>query len=119
MNFGDWQLFRATVSQTPPPVTRDLLLTSPTRLPLPPYLQVLNMRHMENQLLQEDAASEQGSVVGGGGEAGRRGGAPPPANADGSAMFTFNLSFEELSTLGLEEPARAGGVAWMVSHRRR
>uniref|UniRef100_H3DQP1 Kinase D-interacting substrate 220b n=1 Tax=Tetraodon nigroviridis TaxID=99883 RepID=H3DQP1_TETNG len=91
MNFGDWQLFRATV---------------------------LNMRHMENQLLQEDAASEQGSVVGGGGEAGRRGGAPPPANADGSAMFTFNLSFEELSTLGLEEPARAGGVAWMSAAQR-
>lgn len=72
---------------------------------------------MENQLLQEDAASEQGSVVGGNAEGGRRGGAPPHAgatNADGSAMFTFNLSFEELSTLGLEEPARAGGVAWMV-----
>lgn len=71
------------------------------------------MRHMENQLLQEEAASEQGSIVGGNAEAGRRGGAPP--NADGSAMFTFNLSFEELSTLGLEEPARPGGVAWMVN----
>lgn len=72
---------------------------------------------MENQLLQEEVASEQGSVVGGNAEAGRRGGAPPhtgATNADGAAMFNFNLSFEELSTLGLEEPARAGGVAWMV-----
>lgn len=72
---------------------------------------------MENQLLQEDASSEQGSVVGGPPEVGRRGGTSrgAPVGAPGGDAFTFNLSFEELSTLGLEEPPRPVGVAWMVS----
>uniref|UniRef100_A0A3Q3XJV1 Uncharacterized protein n=1 Tax=Mola mola TaxID=94237 RepID=A0A3Q3XJV1_MOLML len=89
MNFGDWQLFRATV---------------------------LGMRHIESQLLHEEAASEQGSVVGGHTEAGRRIVAPPhagPANMDASPMYSFNLSFEELSTVGLDEPARHGNAQWM------
>uniref|UniRef100_A0A674MJS9 Kinase D-interacting substrate 220b n=1 Tax=Takifugu rubripes TaxID=31033 RepID=A0A674MJS9_TAKRU len=94
MNFGDWQLFRATV---------------------------LNMRHIENQLLHEEAASEQGSLVGSHADAGRRGGAPPHAsatNADGSPMYNFNLSFEELSNVGLDESTRQGGVPWMgAAHR--
>ncbi|XP_047184542.1 kinase D-interacting substrate of 220 kDa B isoform X3 [Scophthalmus maximus] len=83
MNFGDWQLFRATV---------------------------LDMRHTESQVLHEEAASEQGSVVGGGhSDAGRRAVAPPLAgagNTDASPMYSFNLSFEELSTVGLDEPTR-------------
>lgn len=113
MNFGDWQLFRATVGGTAvgPPTSQGHAVFTP------PCPQVLNMRHMESQLLQEEAASEQGSIVGGHAEAGRRGGTLPHAtatNADGSPMYTFNLSFEELSTVGLDEPARPGGAAWMV-----
>ncbi|XP_070782226.1 kinase D-interacting substrate of 220 kDa B isoform X3 [Enoplosus armatus] len=88
MNFGDWQLFRATV---------------------------LDLRHIESQVLHEDAASEQGSVVGVHAEAGRRAVAPPHAGAatDASPMYSFNLSFEELSTVGLDEPARHGNMQWM------
>lgn len=81
-------------------------------------LQVLDMRHIESQVLQEEVASEQGSVVGGPTEAGRRAVAPPHAgatNADGSPMYSFNLSFEELSTIGLEDPARHGNMQWMVN----
>uniref|UniRef100_A0A4W6FY31 Kinase D-interacting substrate 220b n=1 Tax=Lates calcarifer TaxID=8187 RepID=A0A4W6FY31_LATCA len=91
MNFGDWQLFRATV---------------------------LDMRHIESQVLHEEAASEQGSVVGGHNEAGRRAVAPPhagAANPDASPMYSFNLSFEELSTVGLDETARHGNMQWMVN----
>lgn len=119
MNFGDWQLFRATVSYRATSNGAAGALAPP--LNLPPCLQVLNMRHIENQLLHEEAASEQGSIVGSHAEAGRRGGAPPHAsttNADGSPMYTFNLSFEELSNVGLDEPARQGGVPWMVNSRR-
>ncbi|KAM8831907.1 kinase D-interacting substrate of 220 kDa B isoform 2-T2 [Spinachia spinachia] len=86
MNFGDWQLFRATV---------------------------LDMRHTEHQVLHEEAASEQGSVVGGPAEAGRRGPAPPHAGTDASPMYSFNLSFEELSTVGLDEAPRPGNPPWM------
>ncbi|CAJ1077810.1 kinase D-interacting substrate of 220 kDa B isoform X4 [Xyrichtys novacula] len=89
MNFGDWQLFRATV---------------------------LDMRLIESQVLQEEAASEQGSVVGGHSEAGRRAVAPPlagAANTDASPMYSFNLSFEELSNVGLDETARHGNIQWM------
>ncbi|XP_060908755.1 kinase D-interacting substrate of 220 kDa B isoform X3 [Labrus mixtus] len=89
MNFGDWQLFRATV---------------------------LDMRIIESQVLQEEAASEQGSVVGRHTEAGRRAVAPPhagAANTDASPMYSFNLSFEELSNVGLDEPARHGNMPWM------
>ncbi|XP_070842865.1 kinase D-interacting substrate of 220 kDa B isoform X4 [Chaetodon trifascialis] len=89
MNFGDWQLFRATV---------------------------LDLRHIESQVLHEETASEQGSVVGGHAEVGRRAVAPPHAgadNTDASPMYSFNLSFEELSTVGLDDPARHGNAQWM------
>ncbi|XP_034017620.1 kinase D-interacting substrate of 220 kDa B isoform X2 [Thalassophryne amazonica] len=88
MNFGDWQLFRATV---------------------------LDMRLVESQVLREEAASEQGSVVGPPSEAGKRAMAPPhvgATNADASPMYSFNLSFEELSTLGLDEAQRHGNLQW-------
>ncbi|CAL8395218.1 unnamed protein product [Arctogadus glacialis] len=89
MNFGDWQLFRATI---------------------------VDMRIMESQVLQDDAASEQGSM------AAPRAAAPPHvgvANADGSSpMYNFNLSFEELSNLGLEEPPRTSNLQWMSGGQR-
>ncbi|XP_046877337.1 kinase D-interacting substrate of 220 kDa B isoform X1 [Hypomesus transpacificus] len=92
MNFGDWQLFRATV---------------------------LEMRHVENQMLHEEAHSEQGSSVG---ENVRRASAPPhagAANPDGSPMYSFNLSFEELSNVGLDEQPRIpSNPPWMgTTHR--
>ncbi|XP_054604447.2 kinase D-interacting substrate of 220 kDa B isoform X3 [Nothobranchius furzeri] len=94
MNFGDWQLFRAMV---------------------------LEMRHIESQVLHEETASEQGSIVGGPVEVGRRALAPPhagAANTDGSAMYSFNLSFEELSGVGLDEAPRNGNAPWMgIAHR--
>lgn len=120
MNFGDWQLFRATVSQMATSCEAAGYVGSHHSKPPPPYPQVLNMRHIENQLLQEEAASEQGSIVGSHADAGRRGGAPPHAsatNADGSPMYNFNLSFEELSNVGLDESTRQGGVPWMVNAR--
>lgn len=89
MNFGDWQLFRATV---------------------------LDMRHIESQVLHEETASEQGSVVGGHIEPVRRAMAPPHTgapNTDASPMYSFNLSFEELSTVGLDDPQRHGNMPWM------
>uniref|UniRef100_A0A3B5MRJ7 Kinase D-interacting substrate 220b n=1 Tax=Xiphophorus couchianus TaxID=32473 RepID=A0A3B5MRJ7_9TELE len=89
MNFGDWQLFRATI---------------------------LEMRHIESQVLHEETASEQGSVVGVPTEVGRRVMAPPlaeAANADASPMYSFNLSFEELSGVGLDEAPRPGNMPWM------
>lgn len=79
--------------------------------------QVLDMRHIESQVLHEETASEQGSVVGSHMEAGRRAAAPPlagAANTDASPMYSFNLSFEELSTVGLDDPARHGNMQWMV-----
>lgn len=72
------------------------------------------MRHIESQVLQEEAASEQGSVLAGHSEGGRRAMAPPHAGAASGEMYSFNLSFEELSTAGLEEP-RHGNAVWMVS----
>ncbi|XP_058468960.1 kinase D-interacting substrate of 220 kDa B isoform X4 [Solea solea] len=89
MNFGDWQLFRAMV---------------------------LDMRIIESQVLREDVASEQGSVVGGNADGGRRALAPPhagPAHTDASPMYSFNLSFEELSTVGLDDASRHGNTPWM------
>ncbi|XP_037541917.1 kinase D-interacting substrate of 220 kDa B isoform X2 [Nematolebias whitei] len=94
MNFGDWQLFRAMV---------------------------LEMRHIESQILHEETASEQGSVVGGHMEPGRRVMAPPlagAANTDASPMYSFNLSFEELSGVGLDEPQRHGNGPWMGGAQR-
>lgn len=75
------------------------------------------MRHIESQVLHEETASEQGSMVGGPTEVGRRAMVPPHAgasNADGSPMYSFNLSFEELSGVGLDEAPRHGNVQWTV-----
>ncbi|KAM4633521.1 kinase D-interacting substrate of 220 kDa B [Polymixia lowei] len=94
MNFGDWQLFRATV---------------------------LDMRHVESQVLHEDVASEQGSTVTGVVETGRRAVAPPhagAANPDASPMYSFNLSFEELSNVGLDEAPRHSNLQWMAAPHR-
>lgn len=79
------------------------------------------MRHVESQVLHEEAASEQGSVVGGHTEVGRRAVAPPhagAANTDASPMYSFNLSFEELSNVGLDEAPRHGNMQWMVNNKR-
>lgn len=77
------------------------------------------MRQVESQVLHEDASIEQGSVVSGHpGEVGRCAVAPPHAGAthtDASPMYTFNLSFEELSNVGLDEPGRNSNMQWMVS----
>uniref|UniRef100_A0A8C8M601 KAP NTPase domain-containing protein n=1 Tax=Oncorhynchus tshawytscha TaxID=74940 RepID=A0A8C8M601_ONCTS len=94
MNFGDWQLFRGTV---------------------------LEMRHVESQVLHEEAPSEVDSSVVGHGEP-RRQVAPPhagTANLDAnSPMYSFNLSFEELSNVGLDEPPRHSNNTWMApTHR--
>ena len=78
---------------------------------------MLDLRHIESQVLHEEAASETGSVVGGHTEAGRRAVAPPhagAANTDASPMYSFNLSFEELSNVGLDETQRHGNMPWMV-----
>ncbi|KAF3835816.1 hypothetical protein F7725_028374 [Dissostichus mawsoni] len=60
---------------------------------------VLEMRSMESQLLHEEAASEQGSTQ-----------APPPD----ASIFSFNLSFEDLSS---DEPPRAGNTPWTAALR--
>ncbi|XP_067337030.1 kinase D-interacting substrate of 220 kDa B isoform X3 [Channa argus] len=77
MNFGDWQLFRAMV---------------------------MEQRQVESQALLQDesrAASEQGSSVHHGDPSRRSRRAQHEA-----AAFSLNLSFEELSGAGLEEPPR-------------
>ncbi|XP_047467840.1 kinase D-interacting substrate of 220 kDa B isoform X3 [Mugil cephalus] len=77
MNFGDWQLFRGMV---------------------------IEQRHAESQAVLQDesrAASEQGSSVHHMEPGRRSGGAQREA-----AAFSLNLSFEELSGVGLEEPPR-------------
>lgn len=71
---------------------------------------------MESQM-NEESVSEQGSVVGVATEVGKRTKAPPSTgtgNMEASPMYSFNLSFEELSGAGLEEPARPGNPSWMV-----
>ncbi|XP_030643113.1 kinase D-interacting substrate of 220 kDa B isoform X2 [Chanos chanos] len=83
MNFGDWQLFRAMV---------------------------MEQRHIEMQLLNEDsrACSEQGSSVMTQGETAKCSGAPHEVavNTESALRYSLNLSFEELSNAGLEEPQR-------------
>ncbi|XP_061551611.1 kinase D-interacting substrate of 220 kDa B isoform X2 [Phycodurus eques] len=77
MNFGDWQLFRGMV---------------------------MEQRHAESQALLQDearAASEQGNSMYSGEPSRRSVGAPREG-----AAFSLNLSFEELSRAGLEEPPR-------------
>lgn len=79
--------------------------------------QVLDLRHLESQVLNEEAASDQGSVVGGHTEVARRATALPHIGAghtDASPMYSFNMSFEELSGVGLDEASRHGHVPWMV-----
>uniref|UniRef100_A0A673MP92 Uncharacterized protein n=1 Tax=Sinocyclocheilus rhinocerous TaxID=307959 RepID=A0A673MP92_9TELE len=91
MNFGDWQLFRTTV---------------------------IELRHVENQILHEEAPSEQGSSMVGHVESCRQTGAPVHGgvgNTDTSPMYNFSLSFEELSNVGLDEPPRHSNPTWMVS----
>ncbi|XP_058879598.1 kinase D-interacting substrate of 220 kDa B-like isoform X3 [Acipenser ruthenus] len=93
MNFGDWQLFRGTV---------------------------MELRHLENQAIHEDsrAASEQGSSVIGHSEPVRRQGpsAENAVNPDGTMTYSLNFSFEELSTVGLDEPVRHSNPSW-PTHR--
>uniref|UniRef100_A0A673CQ07 Uncharacterized protein n=1 Tax=Sphaeramia orbicularis TaxID=375764 RepID=A0A673CQ07_9TELE len=91
MNFGDWQLFRGMV---------------------------VEQRHAESQALLQDesgAASEQGSSVHHVEPSRRSAGAQHEA-----AAFSLNLSFEELSGAGLEEPPRHSNsnTHWpVVNHR--
>ncbi|XP_077076992.1 kinase D-interacting substrate of 220 kDa B isoform X4 [Siphateles boraxobius] len=94
MNFGDWQLFRTTV---------------------------LELRLVESQILHEEAPSEQGSSTVGHVEPCRRTGASAlggTGNTDTSPMYNFNLSFEELSNVGLEEPPRQANPTWMATTHR-
>nr|XP_033499336.1 kinase D-interacting substrate of 220 kDa B isoform X1 [Epinephelus lanceolatus]XP_033499338.1 kinase D-interacting substrate of 220 kDa B isoform X1 [Epinephelus lanceolatus]XP_033499339.1 kinase D-interacting substrate of 220 kDa B isoform X1 [Epinephelus lanceolatus]XP_033499340.1 kinase D-interacting substrate of 220 kDa B isoform X1 [Epinephelus lanceolatus] len=90
MNFGDWQLFRGAV---------------------------MELRHAESQAMLQDesrAVSEQGSSVHHGEPNRRSGGAQQEA-----AAFSLNLSFEELSGAGLEEPPRFNNHShWPVANLR-
>ncbi|KAG7465841.1 hypothetical protein MATL_G00157980 [Megalops atlanticus] len=96
MNFGDWHLFRGMV---------------------------MELRHTESQALQEEpqAGSEQGGAGAGHGHPAHRpaaashDGAP---NADGSLTYSINLSFEELSNVGLDEAQRNSQPTWMASTHR-
>ncbi|XP_017311813.1 kinase D-interacting substrate of 220 kDa B isoform X1 [Ictalurus punctatus] len=94
MNFGDWQLFRGIV---------------------------MDLRHLESQVMHEEAPSEQGSSMVGHGETSRNRGTSGhggPANTDTSPMYNFNLSFEELSNVGLDELQRNPNPPWMnTTHR--
>ncbi|KAM9355175.1 kinase D-interacting substrate of 220 kDa B [Pholidichthys leucotaenia] len=71
---------------------------------------IMDMRHLE-----EETASEQGSVLIGHSDTGRRNVAPPTTAGTSGNMYSFNLSFEELSTVGLDEapPLRHANPAWM------
>ncbi|XP_059368677.1 kinase D-interacting substrate of 220 kDa B isoform X4 [Carassius carassius] len=94
MNFGDWQLFRTTV---------------------------IELRHVETQILHEEAPSEQGSSMVGHVESCRHTGAPVlggVGNTDSSPMYNFSLSFEELSNVGLDEPPRHSNPTWMATTHR-
>uniref|UniRef100_A0A673LCP4 Kinase D-interacting substrate of 220 kDa-like n=1 Tax=Sinocyclocheilus rhinocerous TaxID=307959 RepID=A0A673LCP4_9TELE len=90
MNFGDWHLFRSMV---------------------------LEQRHMENQLLRDEsgACSKQGSSVLTQLEPHRPSEAPQDmAINPENFTYSLNLSFEELSGVGLEEPARQHNAHWLV-----
>ncbi|GAA6092789.1 kinase D-interacting substrate of 220 kDa B isoform X1 [Tachysurus ichikawai] len=92
MNFGDWQLFRGIV---------------------------MDLRNLESQVLHEEAPSEQGSSMGAHGETNRNHGTSGQgANNDTSPMYNFNLSFEELSNVGLDELQRNPNPSWInTTHR--
>ncbi|XP_061086487.1 kinase D-interacting substrate of 220 kDa B-like isoform X2 [Conger conger] len=96
MNFGDWQLFKGMV---------------------------VELRHMETQALHEDPSGgvEQVAASGPGlGDTAQRqavaneGG----SNRDSSLSYSFNLSFEELSSVGLDEAQRPYHGPWMASAHR-
>lgn len=74
----------------------------------------MELRHAESQAMLQDesrAVSEQGSSVHHGEPNRRSGGAQQEA-----AAFSLNLSFEELSGAGLEEPPRFNNHShWPVS----
>lgn len=83
----------------------------------PWYVQVMDLRNLESQVLHEEAPSEQGSSVVAHGETSRnRGTSGQGVNNDTSPMYNFNLSFEELSNVGLDELQRNPNPSWMVSH---
>uniref|UniRef100_A0A672SS38 Kinase D interacting substrate 220 n=1 Tax=Sinocyclocheilus grahami TaxID=75366 RepID=A0A672SS38_SINGR len=94
MNFGDWHLFRSMV---------------------------LEQRHVENQLLRDEsgACSEQGSSVLTQLEPHRPSEAPQDmAINPENFTYSLNLSFEELSGVGLEEPARQHNAHWLANTHR-
>ncbi|XP_016424298.1 kinase D-interacting substrate of 220 kDa-like isoform X5 [Sinocyclocheilus rhinocerous] len=94
MNFGDWHLFRSMV---------------------------LEQRHMENQLLRDEsgACSKQGSSVLTQLEPHRPSEAPQDmAINPENFTYSLNLSFEELSGVGLEEPARQHNAHWLANTHR-
>uniref|UniRef100_A0AAY4AL72 KAP NTPase domain-containing protein n=1 Tax=Denticeps clupeoides TaxID=299321 RepID=A0AAY4AL72_9TELE len=97
MNFGDWQLFRGLV---------------------------MEQRQLESQLLSEDsrAGSELESSVGGvQTDTHRRSGAQQDGtlNPEGGIRYSLNLSFEELSNVGLDEPQRHSNPHWAVRNPHR
>lgn len=84
----------------------------------PCCVQVMDLRHLESQVLHEEAPSEQGSSMVGQRETTRNCGTSGHgghANTDTSPMYNFNLSFEELSNVGLDENQRNPNPPWMVS----
>ncbi|XP_059376634.1 kinase D-interacting substrate of 220 kDa B-like isoform X5 [Carassius carassius] len=94
MNFGDWHLFRSMV---------------------------LEQRHMENQLLRDElgACNEQGSSVLTQLEPHRPSEAPQDMTINPENFtYSLNLSFEELSGVGLEEPARQHNAHWLANTHR-
>uniref|UniRef100_A0A8C1K6P7 Kinase D-interacting substrate 220a n=1 Tax=Cyprinus carpio TaxID=7962 RepID=A0A8C1K6P7_CYPCA len=94
MNFGDWHLFRSMV---------------------------LEQRHVENQLLRDEsgACSEQGSSMLTQLEPHRPSEAPQDMTANPENFtYSLNLSFEELSGVGLEEPARQHNAHWLANTHR-
>lgn len=77
----------------------------------------MELRHIEGQVLHEEAPSEQGSSMVGQVETSRH--ARPSAhggagNTETSPMYNFSISFEELSNVGLDEPPRYPNPPWMV-----
>ncbi|XP_056623939.1 kinase D-interacting substrate of 220 kDa B isoform X2 [Triplophysa dalaica] len=94
MNFGDWHLFRTMV---------------------------LEQRQIESQLLRDEsvACSEQSGSVLTQREPRRPSEAPRDVTINPENFsYSLNLSFEELSSVGLEEPPRQHGAHWLAnSHR--
>uniref|UniRef100_A0A8C2BPG5 Kinase D-interacting substrate 220a n=1 Tax=Cyprinus carpio TaxID=7962 RepID=A0A8C2BPG5_CYPCA len=94
MNFGDWHLFRSMV---------------------------LEQRHVENQLLHDEsrACGEQGSSVLTQPEPHRPSEAPQDVTINPENFtYSLNLSFEELSGMGLEEPPRQHNAHWLANTHR-